>query len=367
MDELISPHVVVRLRDSLEAVAPGLELTGLHEAERTVAGRRLRDRVDLVREALLGDVPPGFPAAERTVQDVIATPGFSGWMVWPVTEFVAARAIDDGSPSAFDAGMDLLAVLTSMLSSEFAVRDMLNAHPERAVYTMRGWTGHPDEHVRRLASEGSRSYLPWAKRVPWLIAHPDATRGIIDRLYRDPEEYVRRSVANHLNDLSRVDPRLVTEVAGGWQGEPDENTPWVVRHGLRTLIKKADPQALALLGYAGDGLRVDRPELSTSTVPQGGELGFTAMVTNDGDTDATVAIDYSIGFVRANGAVSPKTFKLTSRRLAPGESIRVAKTHSFRPITTRTYYPGLHFLTVQANGTLSPRADFELEGRAGSR
>lgn len=362
MDELIDPAVVTRLRKALKAVAPQLEFAALAAAGRAVAGNRLRDRVDIVRDALLADVPDGFPVAASTVRDVLDQPGFSGWMIWPTTEFVSVRALESGSTADFDAGMELLSQLTIALSSEFAVRDMLNARPQRAVDIMRGWTGHPDQHVRRLASEGSRAYLPWAKRVPWLIAHPDATRRIVDSIYRDPEEYVRRSVANHLNDLSRVDPSIATEIAQGWHNEPDTSTPRLLRHGLRTLIKKADPAALALLGFTGDSLRVDRPELSHDLVPSGGAVSFSAVVTNDGDEEAAVAIDYSIGFQRADGSVRPKTFKLASRRLAPGESVVVSKTHSFRPITTRAYYPGAHFVTVQANGTLSPRADFVLAG-----
>lgn len=362
MDELINPHVVAKLRHSLYAVAPTLKLPALAAAERTLTGKRLRERVDMVRDALLDDIAPGFPAARDAVVDLLTVPQFGGWMIWPAGEFVAVRAMESGSVTHFDEAMAVLANLTIGLSSEFAVRDLLNARPERSLDTMRSWMDHENEHVRRLASEGSRAYLPWAKRVPWLVAHPDATRRIIDGMYRDPAEYVRRSVANHLNDLSRVDPALVTEIARGWQRESDANTPWVVRHGLRTLIKKATPEALALLGYTGDSLRVDRPELSTLTVPSGGSLEFTAVVTNEGNIDAAVAIDYSIGFVRANGTVSPKTFKLASRRLAPGQSVSVSKTHSFRPITTRTYYPGRHSVTVQANGILSPRVDFTLGG-----
>ena len=362
MDELIDPGVVARLRDSLRSVAPRLPLSALTEAERVVPGKRLRERVNIVRNALLDDVPAGFPAARRIVEDVITVPQFGGWMIWPASEFVTARALESGSTTDFDLAMDVLAQLTVGLSSEFAVRDLLLARPERALDTMHRWTGHENEHVRRLATEGSRAYLPWAKRVPWLIARPDATRAIIDAIYRDPAEYVRRSVANHLNDLSRVDPGVAAAIGRGWHGDPDANTSWVLRHGLRTLVKKGDAEALLLLGYTGDGLRVGHPRLSSSTVTRGGTLEFSAMVTNDGSTNASVAIDYTLGFLRANGAMSPKTFKLASRRLAPGESVVVSKKHSFRPITTRTYYPGRHFITVQANGNVSFAAEFTLEG-----
>ena len=367
MDELISPDVVARLRAAVAAVAPAGDLPALHEAEGAVRGVRLRERVDIVRDALLSDVPAGFPAAERLVLDVLAEPGFAGWMIWPTTEFVASRALATGSTQNFDAAMALLARLTVGLTGEFAVRDLLNARPERGLRIMQAWTEHDSEHVRRLATEGSRAYLPWARRVPWLIAHPRATRGILDATYRDPAEYVRRSVANHLNDLSRVDPSVATAAAAAWAGDPDATTPWVLRHGLRTLVKRGDRTALALVGFTGDSFSVDRPRLSVDVVPWGGDLTFTAVVTNDGKTEANVAIDYSIGFRRANGSVSAKTFKLGSRRIAAGGSTVVTKTHSFRPLTTRTYYPGPHHVTVQANGVLSPPEEFVLSSAGGER
>lgn len=359
MDELIDASVVDRLRSAVRSVEPALELSELTRVRAALDGRRLRDRVDLVRNAMLADLPGGFPAAQRVIEGVLSVPGFAGWMIWPVTEVVTSRALEDGSTAAFGEGLGLLAGLTTRLSSEFAIRDMLLARPERALGIIGTWTSDENEHVRRLASEGTRAYLPWSKRVPWLIAHPRATRGILDALHRDPAIYVRRSVANHLNDLSRIDPAFVTSTARDWVADPSAETPWVIRHGLRTLIKKADPEALALVGFSGDRLRVDRPELHDTVIRLHEDaLTFTARVTNDDDTDATVAIDYSIGFQRFNGTVRPKTFKLASRRLAPGESVVVSKTHSFRRITTRTYYPGPHVVTVQANGVRSPSADF---------
>ncbi|MFB2584540.1 hypothetical protein [Herbiconiux liukaitaii] len=360
MDDLISPAVVAQLRAAVQTVAPTVELPALAAAQNAVPGSRLRDRVDIVRDALLADLPEGFDAGERIVLAVLDEPGFAGWMIWPVTEFVASRALDSGSEADFDAGMALLARLTTGLTAEFAIRDLLIARPERGLAIMRDWATHDDEHVRRLASEGSRAYLPWAKRVPWLVAHPRATRGILDTTSRDPAEYVRRSAANHLNDLSRIDPAVVLETAAGWAAEPTAHTPWVLRHGLRTLVKRGDQAALALLGFEGDGLHVARPVLSSDIVPWGGTVELTAEVVNTGETDATVAVDYSIGFQRADGSVRPKTFKLGTRRLPAGASTTVTKTHSFRAITTRTYYPGPHSVTVQANGTLSPEAHFTL-------
>lgn len=364
MDELVDDDLVRRLSDAVLASAD-TDGRALERARHSVVGRRLRERVDLVRDALLTDLPGDFDATERTTRRLLEQPDFTGWMIWPASEWVARCALRSGTEHDFDTAMALLAELTVRLSSEFAVRDLLVARPERGLQVMQTWARHPDEHVRRLASEGSRAYLPWARRVPWLLEHPDATGGILDALYRDSSEYVRRSVANHLNDLSRVDPEVVVRLAAQWAARPDGATARVLRHGLRTLVKQGHPDALALVGFTGADLGVGAPSLWTRSVPWGGSVTFSATITNRGDAEARVAIDYSIAFQRANGRKRPKTFKLTSRRLAPGQTVVVSKTHSFRPISTRTYYPGEHGVTVQANGRLSPETRFTLERTGG--
>lgn len=361
MDELINPSVVAALAASMSAASPLFESSALKKAQGALADQRLRDRVSMVRDAVLDDVPAGFDNMQSVITAALELPGFAGWMIWPVTEAVSASALASATTHDFDSGMALLARLTPRLSSEFAIRDMLNARPERAVDQMTSWVTNENEHVRRLATEGSRAYLPWARKVAWLIDHPRATGAILDAAYRDPSEYVRRSTANHLNDLSRVDAAAATDAARRWAAQPDSNTAWVTRHGLRTLIKRADPVALTLVGFAGTDLTVEAPRLSRPSLSWGGSLEFAGRVANHGSVPANVAIDYVVGFVRANGSTSRKTFKLATRGIAPGESVEIIKTHSFRPITTRTYYPGIHSVSIQANGIASPPAYFSLE------
>ena len=216
--------------------------------------------------------------------------------------------------------------------------------------------------MRRLASEGTRPYLPWSVRVPGIVAAPGVTVPVLDALYRDPSEYVRRSVANHLNDLSRDDPALVVATAARWLGDPDENTARVVRHGLRTLIKRGDAGALALLGFAAEpgsvevvGLTLDR-----DAVPVGGVVEFRATVRNTGAAAARLAIDYVVHHRKANGGRTPKIFKLTTVTLQPGETLEVRREHSFRPVTTRRYHPGPHAIALQVNGVATEPAEFEL-------
>ncbi|MFI5952209.1 DNA alkylation repair protein [Cryptosporangium sp. NPDC051539] len=354
-DELLSAATAENLARALATAAPRNPLTAVHAAASGLGGLALRARADLLRDALLADVPGGY----RELADVVrtATPHLAGWMVWPVTTAVAARAVDDGSDEAFDDAMAILAGLTGLLTAEFAIRTLLRHDLGRALAIALRWAGSDDTDVRRLASEGTRPYLPWAVRVPGLSAQ---TIPILDALYRDPSDYVRRSVANHLNDLSRDHPELVVTTAARWLEAPDARTAQVVRHGLRTLVKRGDPGALALLGYGKASVHVDGPTLDADVVWIGDAIEFRATVRNTGDEAARLAIDYLVYHRKANGSQTAKTFKLTTATLQPGEAAEIRRAHSFRVITTRRYYPGPHAIALQVNGVATPMATFEL-------
>lgn len=358
-DELIGVETVDTLIGAIRAVAPRADLAGL--ASVSLAPLTVRERSDVLRDALLADLPGDyhtFAATIRAARDGAAS--FAGWLIWPVSCAVARKAIEDGTDAAFDDAMALLADLTPLLTSEFALRDMLRHNPERALAISRSWSAAEHEHVRRLASEGTRPYLPWAQQIPALLATPRATLPILDALYRDNSEYVRRSVANHLNDLSRKHPDLVVATARGWLAAPDSNTESLVRHALRTLIKKGDPGALELMGFAHATLDVHGPELDRTTIAFGATIAFGVTITNTATEPARLSIDYTVHHQKSNGTQTGKTFKLAVRDLAPGEQITLRREHSFRPITTRRYYPGPHAIELHINGSSSGRAEFTL-------
>ncbi|MGP4019084.1 DNA alkylation repair protein [Saccharopolyspora sp. 5N708] len=361
-DELIGDHTAKALIKAVAAVATGAPLTALCTAVGELAPRSLRERSDLLRDALLHDLPGDYDSFARTIR--AAQHGrlpFSGWLIWPVTSALAAKAIDDGGSEAFDDAMNALAELTSRLTSEFAIRALLDHDFDRALATILTWTDSPDEDVRRLASEGTRPFLPWAKRVPAILANPRATLPVINALYRDESEYVRRSVANHLNDLSRQQPDIVVETAAAWLADPDENTARQVKNGLRTLIKKGHPAALELLGFARPtNIDVVGPTLAATRIPFGGTLSFTATITNTATVPTTLVIDYIVHHMKANGTQRGKTFKLITTTLAPGEEREISREHSFREITTRRYYPGAHAVELQLNGAPTGKANFTL-------
>lgn len=370
MNELINQAAVDSLCVALTSAAPGRSWPELTAAGATLDGLSLRERADHVSQALRAEFRHAadstlaggiYTRAALTFRRALQDPGFSGWGLWPITETAVTLALDSGDPAHFDDCLVLLAELTPRLTAEFAIRRLLAADLPRSLTAIQSWTSHPDEHVRRLATEATRPYLPWAVRVPAIIDQPEATVPILDALYRDPQDYVRRSVANHLNDLARHAPDLVIATAARWLANPDRNTVSVVRHGLRTLIKKGHPQALALQGFAPADLTVSAPQLDRADVVLPSDLAFAFEISNTGADPARLAVDYVVHYRKANGSRSPKVFKLATVTLVPGETKSFSKRHAFRQMTTRVHHPGKHSLELQVNGIRYHAVDFVLQ------
>lgn len=360
-DELFGAEVVSGLARRLASADSGRRWAAVDASASALSGLGLGERVALVRDALLADLPGSYAELAALVRLALRDDAFSGWMIWPVSEAVAARALDPAAGGDFEDGLALLAALTPRLTSEFALRAFLNADLDRTLAVALTWTTDPDPGVRRLASEGTRPRLPWAKQVPELKRRPGATAAILAALRGDESEDVRRSVANHLNDVSRLDPALAVRTASGWLDAPTATTPALVRHAMRTLIKQGDPAALTLMGFPPpDAIAVVGPRLDRATLGVGEELGFEVEVANGGEVPLRLAIDYVVHYRKANGSLAPKVFKLTTRTLAPGERTAIASRRSFKPISTRRFHAGGHALELQVNGVRFGRAEFEL-------
>jgi 3-methyladenine DNA glycosylase AlkC len=367
MNDLLGPEAVHALAGVLGEAGPGVDWTRLGGLAGELEELTLRGRADLIADALVADlrgavVAPHaqYGAAADVVRRGLDGPRLTGWMVWPVGEAAVSLALEDAGEDAFDDCLALLAELTPRLTSEFAIRRLLRRDLDRSLSAIADWTAHPDEHVRRLASEGTRSYLPWAVRVPELLVRPEATLPLLDALRADPSDYVRRSVANHLNDLARHAPELVVATASRWMADADADTAWVVRHGLRTLVKKAHPGALAVMGFAPARVAVGPLELASAALVLPDELDFTCSVTNEAGEPARLAVDFVVHYVKASGARSAKVFKLTTLQLGPGESVRLRKRHAFRQMTTRVHYAGTHAVELQVNGARHGLVEFEV-------
>lgn len=362
-DELLNADAVLELTSVVdESVGGGPNVwPTVRATARELSSMTLSERARAVAAAILVDCNTYAELADIT-RSALGDPRLAGWMIWPLTEAVATAATRSDDPENLEDGLDLLSALTSRLTSEFALRIFLLNDVDRALAVITGWTTHDDPAVRRLASEGTRPKLPWARQVRALTTNPGRTRPILDALYTDEDPDVRRSVANHLNDISRLGPGLAVQIATGWTAQPDEHTAPLIRHAMRTLVKEGNEKALALLGFVADldRLRVTGPTLDSNAIQLGESITWNAEIVNESPRPATIAIDYVIHHQKANGATSAKVFKLTNKTLAPGASVSITRQHEFKPISTRRYYSGAHGLQLQINGRRFGHADFTL-------
>ena len=316
----------------------------------------LKARVAHVSGVLARHLPGDFESAAAVVLSTVPSSDLTVWEAWPVTDWVAEAGID--APAA---ALEVLAAITGRASGEFAIRPFIGRYPAHTFQTMERWTAHPDEEVRRLVSEGSRPRLPWSPRVGVLDAEPRWAEPLLDRLRDDPSSYVRRSVANHLNDISKVDPDGALDVARRWMTGGGTHVAAVVRHGLRTMVKAGDFRALALVGAdAGAQFEVRDFTVAKRTVRLGGELVWRCVLTAHHGSPVVAVVDYVVHFAGARGATRRKVFKLTTVRLDPGRPVEIIRRHPFVPVTTRRYYAGSHRVEVQVNGRVLGGGDFDL-------
>jgi len=314
---------------------------------RELAPLELLARVDLLAHRLSRSLPDPFPAAADVLWRALDAPAFTGWMTVPCGSFVAREGID--TP---DVSLPLLAGLTPRWSSEAPIRAFIERHPDLTYEYLRRWAHDDDEHVRRLVSEGTRPRLPWAAQLRGLVADPSPNLPLLDVLVTDPSPYVRRSVANHLNDISKDHPELALDLARKWLARGD-GAAWVVRHGLRTLVKRGRPEALALLGVTTSAaieivdFFVERDRI---TIGDDAVFTFTLALSDREREPADAVVDYRVHYVGARGVNPPKVFKLTRRRLVPGEPVTLTRRHPFGHVSIRRIRPGPHVIDLQVNG-----------------
>jgi 3-methyladenine DNA glycosylase AlkC len=252
--------------------------------------------------------------------------------------------------------------ITSLASCEFAVRPFIVRYPEAMLAQMLKWTRHKSVHVRRLASEGSRPRLPWAIALPVLKKDPTPILPILEALKDDPEEYVRRSVANSLNDIAKDNAAVTLQIAREWIGVSTERDK-LLKHACRTLLKQGDIGALALFALEyHEAVTLDQFKVHTPKVPAGGALEFSFALHNSDDQTRIIRLEYGMHYLRANGTHARKVFKISERSYGPGEKVEITRKQSFKPITTRVYYPGEQKVSVIINGREYEPVAFTLKG-----
>ena len=270
-------------------------------------------------------------------------------MVFP--QYVAVNGLDKLDESAA-----ALEKITEYSTCEFAVRPFIDKYPQHMFEILMSWSKSDNEHIRRLASEGTRFAIPWGARLQTVKDNPSYAIPILENLKDDPAEYVRKSVANNLNELSKIAPDLVVNLARKWMGN-SKNTDWIIKHASRTMLKKAYPPVMELYGLAKPvGIAVKLISVP-SNVKLDDELAFSFEITNETDDGIKIRIGYNIGFLKNNGKINYKENRISERVCKPGITT-IERKHKITETSTRKIYMGRHELKITINGCSMAEAEF---------
>jgi len=353
LKEIYSPSVVNGLGKAVAKVDPAFDLPQFSRRvfDRSWKNRELKDRMHHISRHLYEGMSGTYPQKIKRLMKI--SPQFNGlpYLIFP--DIVEIYGQND-----WDVSIKALEHFTPMCSSEFAVRPFILKDPKRMINVMKSWSTHANEHVRRLASEGCRPRLPWAMGLPDFKRDPSPILPILEQLKTDDSEYVRRSVANNLNDISKDHPELALQLAARWLKQFPE-TRQLVKHACRTLLKQGNQKAMKLFGYDHQAdvkivqLKMDEPKIKI-----GGIIGFSFDITLSAPTPTMLRVEYAIDYVKLRGRYGRKVFKITERNFKGTETL--SRRHRVHDMTTRVHNPGIHHLHVLINGTTRATTTFML-------
>ncbi len=300
-----------------------------------------------LNEVLPGDYRKNISILKKAV------PHFKGFLSMIFPDYVEQFGLENPKVS-----VTALELFTQYGSSEFAVRPFIVKYPEILMPEIMNWAKHKNHHVRRLASEGSRPRLPWAIALPEFKRDPAPVLKILEFLKNDDSEYVRKSVANNLNDISKDNPPIAFETAKKWYGK-NKNTDWIVKHAMRGLLRKGNKNALKLFGWHGsEGIEITNLKLSSTKIQNGGKLEFSFSIKPVKPVNENVRLEYTIDFITSSGKTSRKIFKITEGKFEKEKIYNFAKKHSFKDLTIRKHFKGQHLIGIIVNGERTAEKKF---------
>ncbi|SLN34259.1 hypothetical protein PEL8287_01685 [Roseovarius litorisediminis] len=366
-DHLFNADSIGDLAAEFAAGLPGFDSACFYrDVMAGLAQRELMARLEWIADCLEPHLSAGFPEMADQLQAAMVPELDPDLQDDDFGRFIHAApgilAVRHGLEHHRERALDLLYEATKRFSMEFYIRPFLNRWPEETLARLALWAEDENYHVRRLVSEGTRPRLPWAGKI---TIDPLAPMPLLDRLHADGTRYVTRSVSNHLNDIAKFAPDLVTGRLDLWR-EAGAQVPgeldWMTRHALRTLVKQGHEGALKLLGFRSDvPVRLTQLALESDQVAPGGALEMTVML--EAEEDCPVIVDYQIWFRRKDGNLAPKVFKLKQGQVAADKPLQLKKRHVLKAnATTFSLYPGAHRVAVQVNGRVLGEVEFEVLG-----
>lgn len=350
----LSQSAVNRIAGSLHKVDPEFKrknftedcLKGLDQLE-------LKERVNHIIKVLNHYLPSEFTQTASLLVQLVHHWDFGdpednlrGFAAWPIIDYFSRYGLEHPEES-----LSALKQLTHLFSAEFAIRAFIIKHPDYCQQQFSLWVKDKSEHVRRLVSEGTRPKLPWGIQLKQYVADPSPNIPLLDTLKADKSLYVRRSVANHLNDIAKDHPDIVIKTCQKWQKLKTKEIDWLIKHATRTLVKQGLPDVFALLGYTQNPeMTIESLELSNNSIKLGHTISFKCNIQSTSESTQHLVLDYALYFVKANGTQQSKVFKIKHITLKPKEKVTLEKSFSFKPITTRKYYAGEHKIELLING-----------------
>jgi len=356
-DQFFNVAFYRQLSQDLAVIDPDIDAQRFYRAcTKDLSDLELKQRMQRTADVCRQFLPDNYADALKRLYayaDMINENKFY-YMFMP--DFVARYGSQD-----FRRSMQALKDFTEYSSSELAIRVFLQNDLDRSLGVIKKWTSNKNVHIRRLASEGTRPRLPWAMRIKALLEKPDHCLPILQDLKADDEKYVQKSVANHLNDISKDHPQKMLKLVKSWDtNEPSIN--WIIRHASRTLIKQGNRQALALFGAdQKPNITIKKFKLNSRKLVLGDDLIIELELNSLGKQAQQLIIDYKIHYVKASGRISPKVFKLKKTTLNSGQSLSLTKKQSFKDFSTRKHYTGQHKIELLINGNNMKSMSFHLD------
>ena len=350
-----------RLAASLEKVVPIFVAKKFMKAILTDAFYNMewKERVQHTTKVLHNFMPSNFAESAKLMENIVTqlrADGFGeqGLVFMFLPDYIATYGLED-----FENSVVALEFLTQFISAEFAVRPFLLKYGDRLMGEMFRMSTHENHHVRRFASEGSRPRLPWGAAIPALKKDPGLILPILENLKNDPSEYVRRSVANNLNDITKDNPEVVIIIAKKWKGLGKE-TDAIIKHACRSLLKSGHPEILSFYGLDANHLSIIDFKIETQKINIGSEVAFSFIIKNEDKIERYIRLEYTLYYLKNNGSLAGKVFKINEKSYPAGAEVKIKRKQSFKLITTRTFYKGHHKLSIMVNGKEKAIGDFEL-------
>jgi len=362
MKSSLGRKAIRRIAKALTLIEPSFNAKRFERnANNTISTLELKQRVAHIIQALSLELPADFRKTSAILMQLPEVWDYGdendplrGFAAWPLIDYVSVNGLDHPEHA-----MSVFERTTELFSAEFAIRFFLIHHHALTYRQLKIWCSHENQHVRRLVSEGSRPRLPWGQQLKFYIADPKPLFPLLRSLKLDSSQYVKRSVANNLNDISKDHPYRVTEELKRWQAKHKAETQWLIRHATRGLVKAGYAPSLELLGFTKNPkVRCTQLEC-TPRLKLGDHLSF-AFQLDSAQAQQKFVLDYEIEFVKSNGSLAAKVFKLKNCELDKNQCLHVEKHHAIKPISTRKYYAGEHKLHILINGGRAASTVFTL-------